>query len=412
MRRKTVLGTTKKKIGTFRQGYPSLILCFFLFAFSFFSVKTFAEGSQTDAFPLELEADLSAGTTAIYLLDFKSAEKHLQHAIDLQPEHPAAYFFLLMSTWYQLTYDSFLNRSPTLEEVFSERLESAVRQSKKLLKNKETRPIGYLYWGGTLGVKGWYHLTRGQWTRAYFSGKKGYSLLKKSLELNPELYDAHLGIGMYEYYAATLAPTLKALSSFAIRGNKEKALNHLWLAELKSRYVRTEASYFLWNAALEENRLEDAAEKVKVLNGFFPESPLFQWYKIQTLYSQKRWKEVIKNGEEFFLLASQGVQREDALNSYGLLISKVLYHSGMSALYLKNLELAKLYFDRTIDQPADFLGWKVLSYLRQGELFDLKEKRSNALEKYHAVLEFPPFWDSHKTARQRIKKPYRMEDEK
>ena len=55
---------------------------------------------QADPFPAKLEEDLSAGTSATYLLDFKGARKHFEHAIELDPGHPAAYFFQLMGYWY------------------------------------------------------------------------------------------------------------------------------------------------------------------------------------------------------------------------------------------------------------------------------------------------------------------------
>lgn len=362
--------------------------------------------NSSEAFPAKLDADLSAGASAIYQLDFKSAEKHFYRAIQLQPEHPAAYFFLLMLTWYRLTYDSLSNRNAGLEKNLIEQAEFTFAKAKEFSKNEQTQTVGYLYMGGASGAKGWYHVTRNQWIRAYFAGKKGYALVQKAVELDPELFDAYLGIGMYEYYAATLGPALKALASFSIRGDKEKAIRNLRLAELKSKYVRLEAAYFLWNAALDEGRLDVALEKIKLLNHSFPDSPLFKWCEIQTLYVQKKWEEVIKKGEEFISLANAGPQPENFVSPYELLMSKALYHCGMSALNLRNIKLAKSYFDRTIDQPAEFQGWKVWAYLRRGELFDLEGKRLDALGKYRAILRFPEFWDSHKIARQRIKESY------
>ena len=266
--------------------------------------------------------------------------------------------------------------------------------------------MGYLYWGGALGAKGWYHVTRSQWVRAYFSGKKGYSYVKKVAEIDPNVFDAYLGIGMYEYYAATLGPTLKALASFSIRGEKATAMRYLRLAELRSRYVRLEASYFIWNADLEEGRLDEALEKAESLKNAFPTSHLFRWCEIQTLFAQKRWEEVLKRSEEFVYLAESGPQPEGYRSPFERLLSKVYYHCGLSAEHLNRPKQAKLYFDKAIDQYAEFQGWKVLAYLRRGELFDLEGKRMDALGKYRAVLKFRDIWDSHKTARKLIREPY------
>lgn len=364
----------------------------------------------SEPFPPQLETDLSAGATAIYLLDFKSAEQHFRQAVQIQPQHPAPYFFLLMLTWYRLTYDSLLNRNRDLERLLEDQSDQTVAIAKKFSKNKESEAVSYLYWGAALGAKGWYYVSRRQWVRAYFAGKKGYQLVQKTIELNPAIYDAYLGLGMYEYYAATLGPILRVLSSFLIRGNRETAFEYLQLSQSKSRYVKLEASYFIWNAALDEERLAEALRQSEILNRLSPHSPLFKWCEIQTLFYQKEWKEVIMKGEEYIALAQAGPQPKDYINSYQLLLSKVIYHCGLAALNLRNIDLAKNYFNQTIDQVAEFPGWKVMAYLRRGELFDLENKRLDAIGKYKAVLRFPDVWDSHKIARERIKKPLRAKE--
>lgn len=382
-------------------------LPFYLFTF-LPVLNAFATFSNEQAFPAELEEDLSSGTTAIYHLNFEKAEKHFKRAIQLQPEHPAPYFFLMMLNWYRLTYDSLLHNNPALEKQLEEQAETTIAVAKRFSKNPPTEAIATLYWGGALGAKGWFYVARSRWLRAYFAGRKGYAQLLKVIELDPEIYDAYLGIGMYEYYAATLGPVLKVLASFAIRGDKEKAFQSLKLAELKSRYVRTEASYFLWNAAMDEGHLIEAEEKVKAFLKIFPESPLFRWCEIQTLFYQREWQKVLQKGEEYLALAFASPQSENSLSPYAVLASKVLYHCGVAALNLKDYGLAKKYFDRTIDQPAEFPGWKVMAYLRRGELFDLEGKRADALGKYKTVRRYPEFWNSYRTARERMRKPFQV----
>ena len=359
-----------------------------------------------DPFPAKLEEDLSIGTSAIYLLDFAGARRHFRHAIELDSGHPAAYFFHLMSIWYELTYDSLMNRNTELEKALDAQAELTVRKAEAYAQDPKTEAVADLYWGGALGAKGWYHVTRNQWVRAYFSGKKGYNYMTKVLEIDPAVYDAYLGVGMYEYYAATLGPTLRVLASFAVRGDRDEALRYLNLALKKSRYVKLEAAYFLWNAAVEEGRLDEGLERAKFLKESFPLSPLFRWCEIYTLYQQKKWSEVLQKSEEYMALAQAGPQPENYENLYEKLLAKIDYHCGMAALQMGKIQLAKIFFDKTIDQKAEFQGWKILAYLRRGEIFDSENKRMEALVKYRAVLRYPNVWDSHKTARRRIKEPY------
>src|SRR5258706_5327131 len=109
--------------------------------------------AQADPFPAKLEEDLSAGTTAAYQLDFASARRHFERAIELDPDHPAAYFFQLMSYWYELTYDSLMNRNPRLEKALEDQAELTSDKAEAYCKNPETSAVGYLYWGGAQGAK-------------------------------------------------------------------------------------------------------------------------------------------------------------------------------------------------------------------------------------------------------------------
>jgi len=369
----------------------------------FFPPITFC---QTDPFPAVLEDDLSKGTSAIYLLDFDLAHQHFQKAIEIDPSHPAAYFFDVMCAWYELTYDSLALRDPQREKRLEDLADLASRKAEVYSKNPETAAVGYLYWGGALGAKGWYHVTRGHWVRAYLSGKKGYNYMRKVIHLDTHLYDAYLGVGMFEYYTATLGPTLKALASFSIRGDKEEAAQYLTLAQTQSRYVKLEAAYFLWNAAVEEDRLEEAHARALELKNIFPESPFFRWCEIFTLFRMKKWREMLKACDVYFALAYAGPQPYNYVNPHEKLLSKVLYHCGLAAYQLRDVRKAKDFFDRTIDQKSEFHGWKVLAYLRRGEIFDLEDKRTEALVKYRAVLKYPDVYDSKKIARARIRKPY------
>ena len=377
-----------------------IFISLFLFISLFYRGYSQAQDFALEEFPADLEADLSSGATAVYHLQFKSAQEKLEHAIQVRPGHPAPYFFLTMLRWYELTYDSLLYRNPNMEKALIDQANLTIKVAKKFSKEENSSTTGYLYWGGALGAKGWYHTTRNQWVRAYFSGKKGYGLLLKAIDIKPELYDAYLGLGMYQYYAATLGPALKALASLSIRGDKSKALNYLNLAQSKSQYVRIEAAYFLWNAALEEGHFGDALHRARELSHAYPQSPLFRWCEIQTLFYQKNWVQVLQKGKEY--MAEN--------NSFSLLLSKVFYHCGAAAFSLGYLEEAQTYFDRCLEDKTPFPGWKVMSLLRLGELKDLKGDRSGAEHSYREVLNLPEFWDSRSLAKKHLKEPFKREE--
>ncbi|OGR82133.1 MAG: hypothetical protein A2901_07725 [Elusimicrobia bacterium RIFCSPLOWO2_01_FULL_54_10] len=120
----------------------------------------------------------------------------------------------------------------------------------------------------------------------------------------------------------------------------------------------------------------------------------------------KQWRKMLDLCDDYFLLADAGPQPEKQVNRYEKIFSKAFYHCGLASYQLGNVRGAKQFFDRTIDQKNEFEGWKTLAYLRRGEIFDLEGKRTEALVKYRAVLKYRDVYDSHKTARARIRKPY------
>ncbi len=384
-----------------------LRLLFALATLSLCIRPSLARANGSVAFPPELEADLSAGATAIYYLQFDTARHHLDNIIRIRPDHPAAYFFTAMATWYEITYDSLLHRDPALDKQFEEMIDKTIGVSKRFSKDNATEAAGNLYWGGGLGAKGWRLVSRRQWVKAYLSGKKGFSLMQNAIKLDPELYDAYLGVGMYEYYAATLGPVLKVLSSFLVRGNREEGLRYLQAAQTKSRYVRMEAAYFMWNAFMDEGHLPEAEEKLAFLMHTIPQSPLFEWCEIQTLFYEKKWDEVLKKGETYEMTARSGPQLRGRKSPHQLLLSKVYYHCGLAALNLKNNALAHRYFDKGAAEPSAFRGWNTLSHLRRGEMADLEGHRAKAEENYRFVMAMPDVWDSKSIAKSRLRTPYK-----
>ena len=86
------------------------------------------------------------------------------------------------------------------------------------------------------------------------------------------------------------------------------------------------------------------------------------------------------------------------------------YHCGAAYYNVGELRTAQEYFERAIDRNGAFVGWRAMAYLRKGELHDLDGERDHAVECYKRVLEFPKVWDSHKSAKERIKKPFRLEN--
>src|SRR5262249_11615258 len=141
-------------------------------------------------------------------------------------------------------------------------------------EDPKVKAKAYLYWGGAEGMKGRLLVTQKSWVAAYFRGKAGNSYLRKAVALDPELYDAYLGLGIYDYFTDTLPGVQGVLAYLLIHGNKKRGLEELHTAIDKAPHARVEAMMFLIEINMsEENQPEKALPLAKKLHQEFPQSP-------------------------------------------------------------------------------------------------------------------------------------------
>jgi hypothetical protein len=110
------------------------------------------------------------------------------------------------------------------------------------------------------------------------AGVEGRKHLLRCLELDPDMADADLGLGLYNYYVDTLSAMAKVLRFFMgiPGGDKRVGLRQLETAAAKGELTQTEARYNmaknLRNYDRDYARALDAAAP---LTTEFPENPLF-----------------------------------------------------------------------------------------------------------------------------------------
>src|SRR6185436_15881562 len=102
--------------------------------------------------------------------------------------------------WWQLAQQ--IDRDlPEVRANLEQDYQDTVRVAEKALesaKDDKTRAEAYLYLGGAQGLKGRWLVTQKQWLKAYRLGKSGHRMLQRALEKDPQLYDAYLGLGIYD----------------------------------------------------------------------------------------------------------------------------------------------------------------------------------------------------------------------
>jgi tetratricopeptide (TPR) repeat protein len=143
--------------------------------------------------PLVLE-----GMKKISNAEYEEGFSLFQRYIDKYPLHPSGYFF--MSAAYELMMQ-YTNTESGLKpfEKYSRRCLEIVQTN---LREDPFDEISLFYYGALQGYIGLQHARHRSLLQAFRSAYNARMNLERALELDPDLYDAYLGLGMLFYYAS------------------------------------------------------------------------------------------------------------------------------------------------------------------------------------------------------------------
>ena len=272
-------------------------------------------------------------------------------------------------------------------------------------KDNKEKARALLFWGGAEGLKGRLLVTQKAWVKAYFRGKNGNGLLRQAIELDPELNDAYMGLGIYDYFTDTLSGVQGVLAYLLIHGDKARGLKELQWAIDKGGHARVEAMMFLVEIyTSEENTPDKALPIARKLRKEFPQSAVMHLTEITVLYAMKKWPEMMEEAEVFLERSEKGIPY---YTSDG--IRPARYCLGVGALYGRHdAALAGAYMNQLL-KSVDSSRWVTYAYLRRGQIHDLEGDRQSALRDYQTVLSRADFWGSQKEAESYIKTPLHWE---
>lgn len=342
------------------------------------------------------------GIALMYRLEFDKAEAEFRSIVALDTASPAGYFALAALSWWRYSQNFDVKADfKGIENEFMSNSEAVIKTAKKGLRRGLPPDVAYFFMGSAYGAKGRWYAVQKHWFKAYTHGKKGRKYLKKCVELNPGLYDAYLGLGIYDYFADTLPGILNMAALLFLHGDKARGMAEIRLAMEKSRFFSTEARLFLIEIlARHEADLKGAAAEVEKLKSSDPSNMFFDLVEIMTLVNGAAWQRVMEKGplylENYKNLSPPGLAQQ---------LSLVYLSVGDSYLALNRPEEAVKWFTDGIELTAfPNKGWITYSYLRRGQALDLLGKRGEAVKDYGTVLKRDNFWDSQKYGKLALKK--------
>lgn len=352
----------------------------------------------------ELDETLKTGLHELYNLNFDEAIAIFNSAKEHSADHPMVSFGITSAHWWRLSV-YVLENDAEESKPFLESVKECIRLSEARIKKGDKTGEAYLTLGGAEGLLGRWQAANRQWLPAYFKGKSAYKNLRKSLKVNPEMMDAYMGLGIFDYYVATLPTLVRILAFLGQGGDPAKGLKELHMAADNGTYAKTPSLLFLVNIYSSlENQPAKALELLDRLWVEFPKSPFIHMLRIVALYNHGS----IEQLQDVVQLFGERVKDETYRAEFK---TQAEFAAGITAFREKDWGRALENFDRgiaagTVKDP--FYSW---SYLYRGYCLDALGRREAAVKQYEEVLAQLRRWSSHESAQSRIKKPFSPEGE-
>jgi tetratricopeptide (TPR) repeat protein len=245
-------------------------------------------------FPQARAAKLSAPPEAIAVLgqiysgDTPSALESARRMQQEQPDQPLGYLLEDEALWWQIWCKSAefkwgmtdARRRPKLpsDQHFFELATKVSQLANSQIKQHESAEMHFYAGMGDAMAARLYGLL-GETRNTARAGVRARDHFLRALALDPDLADADLGLGLYNYYVDTLSGIAKVLRFFMgiPGGSKQDGVRQIQMAVADGVLVPDIARLYLaLNLHRYDRRYEDALAAITPLVEKFPSNPLFQ----------------------------------------------------------------------------------------------------------------------------------------
>ena len=252
--------------------------------------------------------------------DIDGAIQVFRQVEQADPESPLGYVLEADANWWKIYLTEGNLTDPDVFEALSEKVTPydaeflrlnnlAIQKAQAQIHNHQDQARAYLYQGFAYALEARLEALRDHALATARAGKQMRSLSNAALKLDPTLYDADLGVGIYNYFEATL-PTYVKMLRFLIHlpgGSRELGLQQLQTAAEKGEVTKGEAQFHLAKN-FSRNNEQQYARSLEIFQAMvreYPDSPL--WKLLvggveirmgQTQEGEALYREVVKDTEE------------------------------------------------------------------------------------------------------------------
>ena len=363
------------------------------------------------------------GFTYFYNLDYDEAIAVFEKAIAQDPGQPDLHNHLAQTLIFREMFrngaleselvsgnNSFLRRpklnpAPETEKRILDEIAKAMASADARLKQHPKDTAAIYASGIAYGLRAnYFWVVKKAWHDSLKDATAARKLHNRISELEPNNVDARLVQGLHDYVVGSLPLAYKMLGFlFGIRGDKEKGIRTVQDVARNGNQNRVEAEVFLCALYRRENLSKLAVPLVRDLIRRYPRNYLLRM-ELGQMYSQ----------------SGDGVRGLQALEEVARLKQshapgfdrvpweKIYYQEGSIQFWYNDLDrsLENMKKVAAASEEVD-LSVGVQALLRMGQIYDMKQRRAEAIAAYKKAIAYAPQAEAAQESRKYLSTPYR-----
>ncbi len=334
------------------------ILFFILFSFTPF---TFSQH--------QIDRQIQLGLSKIYNFNWSDGLKVFNKLIKEDPKDPRGYYYKsTIYLWYFLG-----NFNEAYLDTFNQLADKSIDFANHKLKAKPTPEINYII-GSVYYNKSIAEARSGNYLQAIWMSNQMKKYLDAAVKENPDLYDAYLGLGLYNFALSQIPSTLRwATNLIGMSADKEAGLDYVKKATVRGTLSKVDAEFYL--SQIYSRVIVDYPAAKDLLSKLFkryPKNLLFEFslawvnYELNDLNSaEKQLRNVVSS--------------KDTL--YSFVVSNAEFMLGNVYFAKDNCDSAITYYQRFLEDALNN-DYKGISNLNIGLCYEIDGNRKEALKYY------------------------------
>jgi tetratricopeptide (TPR) repeat protein len=363
------------------------------------------------------------GFTDFYNLDYDQAIAVFEKAIARNPGQADLHNHLAQTLIFREMYrdgaleselvsgnNSFLRRAklnptPETEKRILDEIAKAMALADARLKQNPKDTAAMYASGIAYGLRAnYYWVVKKAWHDSLKDATAARRLHNRISELEPNNVDARLVQGLHDYVVGSLPWAYKMLGFLiGMRGDKEKGIRTVQDVAKNGNQDRVEAEVFLCALYRRENQSRLAVPLVQDLIRRYPRNYLLRM-ELGQMYSQSgdgaRGLQALEEVARLKRSHAPGFDRVPW--------EKIYYQEGSIEFWYNDLDRSLENMKKVTASSEEVdINTGVQAWLRMGQIYDMKQRRAEAIAAYKKAIAYAPQAEAAQESRKYLSTPYR-----